>query len=258
VVSATTHVGEIAASARRRLARARVLVVGAGGLGTPAAAHLAAAGVGTIGIIDPDVIDPSNLHRQVLYTAADLGHGKATALRARLLALNPRGTVEALPARLDAENAERHVARFDFVIDGSDTIATKFVVNDAAVATGTAYSHAGVLGFLGQTMTVLPRRSACYRCLFTAPPPAGELPSCQEAGVLGPVVGTIGVVQASEALRYLLGSDALLTNRLLTYDALGSRWRTVSLRPNPCCLACSSAAPSPATAVHGCARAEAN
>jgi molybdopterin/thiamine biosynthesis adenylyltransferase len=249
---------ETGAAARRQLAAARVLVVGAGGLGTPAAAHLAAAGVGTIGLVDFDVVDPSNLHRQVLYTAADHGRAKVEALGARLVALHPQGTVETVPARLGPDNAPGLLARFDFVIDGTDALATKFLVNDAAVATGTPYSHAGVLGFLGQTMTVLPRRSTCYRCLFGAPPPAGEVPSCQEAGILGPVAGVIGTIQAAEAIRYLLGADVLLADRLLTYDALRSRWRTVQLRPNPRCAACAAPGRFPAPPADTAARPEAH
>jgi adenylyltransferase/sulfurtransferase len=226
---------------RDRLAAASVLVIGAGGLGAPAAAHLAVAGVGRIGIIDPDRVELSNLHRQLLHRTVDVGRPKVFSARARLRTVNPDATVEAIQDRLDTHNAERLFARHDFVIDGSDNLATKFLTNDVAVAQGTPYSHGGVLGFLGQTMTVVPGLSACYRCLFTAPPPPGEIPSCQEAGILGPVAGTIGITQAAQAVAFLLGGDGLLLDRLLTYDGVRALWRTVRVRANPRCAACAAA-----------------
>jgi adenylyltransferase/sulfurtransferase len=228
---------------RRRptpLGAARALVVGAGALGSPAAAHLAAAGIGTIGIIDPDRVELSNLHRQLLHRPEDLGRPKVQSARARLGAAAPGVAVEAIADRLDVHNARDLLSRYDVVIDGSDNFATKFLVNDTAVALGVPFSHGGVLGFLGQTLTVIPGDGACYRCLFAAPPPAGEVPSCQEAGILGPVAGLIGALQAAQALAVLRGDGPLLVNRLLTYDALRAQWRLVRIRRSSRCPACAS------------------
>ncbi len=225
-------------STARPLARARVLVVGAGGLGTAAAAHLAAAGVGTVGIVDPDRVELSNLHRQLLHDAHSLGRPKVTSVRDALRDIAPAVKVEPFEARVEAGNAAGLFTRYDFIVDGTDNFAAKFLINDVAVAVGVPFSHAGVLGFLGQTLTVLPRRSACYRCIFTAPPAAGEIPSCQEAGILGPVAGVLGTIQAGQAVAFLSGTDGLLLDRLLTYDALRGRWRTVRVRPRRDCPAC--------------------
>lgn len=222
------------------LARSRVLVVGIGGLGAPAAAYLAVAGVGVIGIIDPDCVELSNLHRQLLHRTPDLGRPKVASARDRLRALAPHVVVEAVQDRFSAQNAERLVMGYDFVIDGSDNFATKFLVNDVAVAHGRPFSHGGVLGFFGQTLTVIPGQTACYRCLFMAPPPAGEIPTCQEAGILGPVAGTVGTMQAAQAVAFLRGGDGWLPEGLLTYDALRTRWRTVKISPNLQCPACSA------------------
>ena len=226
--------------AERRLAGSRVLVVGAGALGSPAAAHLATAGVGTIGIVDPDRVELSNLHRQLLHGTADLGRPKVASARERLQRHVPELTVEAIQARVGTANAAPLFARYDFIIDCTDGFPAKFLINDAALQVGTPFSHAGVQGFLGQTLTVLPGRSACYRCVFTAPPPDGAVPSCREAGVLGPVAAIIGTIQATQAVAYLLGSPSLLVDRLLTYDALRTRWRQVRLARNPSCPACAA------------------
>jgi molybdopterin/thiamine biosynthesis adenylyltransferase len=219
-----------------------VLVVGAGGLGTSAAAHLAAAGVGTLGIADPDRVELSNLHRQLLHDRASLGRTKAASVRAALRHIAPGIAVETLEAHVDATNAAGLFSRYDFIVDATDNFASKFLINDVAVATGTPFSHAGVLGFLGQTLTVLPGRSACYRCIFTAPPAADAVPSCREAGILGPVAGIMGTIQAAQAVAYLSGTGGLLLDRLLTYDALGGRWRTVRVRPRHDCAACAGRA----------------
>lgn len=223
-------------------AQLRVLVVGAGGLGSIAAAHLAVEGVGTIAIVDSDRVDLSNLHRQLLYRQNDIGRPKALSASERLRALQPNLHVEAIHERLDAHNAAQLFTGYDFIIDGSDNFATKFLVNDTAVSLGTPYSHGGVLGFIGQTMTIVPGRSACYRCLFTTPPEPGEIPTCQEAGILGPVAGMIGAIQAGQLLAYARGTDDLLIDRLLTYDGLETRGRIVRLRANPRCEACGPSA----------------
>ena len=215
-----------------------MLIVGAGGLGTPAALCLAAAGVGTLGLIDGDTVDLSNLHRQIIYRTADSGRAKVAAAAARLATSYPGLSVRGFAQRLTADNAAAIIGAFDFVIDATDGIASKYLVNDAAVLYGVPFSHAGALAFHGQTMTVLPRRSACLRCLFPSPPPPDEMPTCQEAGIIGPVAGSIGVLQATEALKYLLGRGTCLVNRLLTYDALAARWRTITLARRRDCAVC--------------------
>lgn len=220
------------------LARGRVLIVGIGGLGAPSALRLAAAGVGTLGLIDGDTVDLSNLHRQVIYRTADIGELKVVAAAERLAALYPAVTVLRFAQRLTADNVAQIFRNFDFVIDATDGIASKYLVNDAAVLYRVPFSHAGVLAFQGQTMTVVPGQSACLRCLFPSPPPPADMPTCQEAGILGSVAGTFGIVQATEALKYLLGVGTLLTNRLLRYDALSARWHTVALARRRGCPLC--------------------
>ncbi|HVN88122.1 MAG TPA: HesA/MoeB/ThiF family protein [Candidatus Binatia bacterium] len=222
---------------QRHVHQGRVLIVGVGGLGCPAALQLATAGVGTIGLIDPDAVERSNLNRQILHTEADIGRAKVDSARAKVLACNPAVTVHTFNERLTAANLARIFADFDFVIDATDNVVAKFLINDGAVLTGTPYSHAGVVGFLGQTMTVLPHHTACLRCVFPAPPTA-DVPTCQEAGILGAVAGTIGCVQAGEAIKFLSGLGELISNRLLTFDALAMRWRSVPLRRNRRCPLC--------------------
>jgi molybdopterin/thiamine biosynthesis adenylyltransferase len=220
------------------------LIVGAGGLGAPAASHLAGAGVGTIGIIDPDRVELTNLHRQLVYGDADIGRPKVAAARDYLRRVALSVTVDVMEDRLDANNAARVIAGYDVVIDASDNFETKFLINDVAVGSGTPFSHGGVVGLLGQTMTVVPGRSACVRCLFGGPPPAGTTPSCQDAGILGPVAGAIGAIQAAETIALLLDDHSALLDRLLTYDALRNRWRAVDLRRDPRCPVCASVAPA--------------
>lgn len=226
---------------RESLAESRVLVVGAGALGVPAAAYLAAGGIGTIGIMDPDAVELSNLPRQILHRTEDLGRPKVLSLRDRLRRIDSHVGVETIEGRLDETNASPLIAAYDFVIDASDNFATKFLINDVAVALGIPFSHGGVLGFLGQTLTVVPGCGACYRCLFSAPPPPGETATCRDAGILGPVAGLIGAIQAAQALAALSGEPGLLIDRLLTYDALQSRWREVRIARNPRCAGCSLA-----------------
>lgn len=225
-------------NARERLVRRRVLIVGLGALGTPAALQLASAGVGTLVLVDPDVVELSNLHRQILYGMEDLGTKKVEAAKGRLVSLHPTVVVEARPERLTADNLAPLFAKVDFVIDATDGVEAKFLINDGAISNERSFSHAGVLGFQGQTMTVVPGRSACFRCLFPEPPPPGSVASCQEAGILGPTAGFIASVQASEAIRVLLGEPPLLADHLLTYDASTQRCRRVQLTRNPRCPVC--------------------
>lgn len=226
-----------------RLTDASVLVVGVGALGCAAAETLAAAGIGRLGLVDPDRVERSNLHRQLLHRTVDLGRPKVESAREKLRSRHPSLAIDAAAVRLDADNAATLFASHGCVIDATDGIATKFLLNDLAVALGVPLVHGGILRFQGQLLTILPGVSACYRCLFSAPPEEGSIPSCQEAGVLGSLAGTIGVLQAAEALRVVTGVGDLLTDRLLTYDALAGRFRHVRLRRNPSCPACRDVAP---------------
>jgi adenylyltransferase/sulfurtransferase len=222
-----------------RVRQGRALVVGAGGLGCPAALYLAAAGVGTLGLVDSDRVELSNLQRQILHSTQDLGRKKVESAKEKLQRLNPEVEIHTYPVRLDEENAAEILAPYAFIIDGSDNFATKFLVNDIAVGLGKAFSHAGIVRLQGQTMTVIPGRSACYRCLFKDPPPAGEILNCQQAGILGAIAGTIGSIQATEAIKYFVGmEDDLLVDRLLTYDAKTTKFRDIEVLRDPECRAC--------------------
>jgi adenylyltransferase/sulfurtransferase len=221
-----------------RLRAASVLVVGVGALGCAAAAALADAGIGHLTLVDGDRVERSNLHRQLLHRTADLGRPKVVSAAETLGARRPATRLTTIDARLGPDDAPSLFAGHACVVDATDGLETKFMLNDQAVRLERPLVHAGVLRFLGQVMTILPRRSACYRCLFGAPPRAADVPSCQEAGVLGSLAATIGVLQAAEAIRLVTGIGTLLTDRLLTYDALAGRWRHVRVRRNPACAAC--------------------
>lgn len=234
-----------------RLRQARVLIIGAGGLGSPAALYLGAAGVGTLGLVDPDHVELSNLQRQILHTTLDLSHQKVASAKDKISKLNPEVEVVVYPVRLEKDNAAAIFSGYDFIIDGSDNFPTKFLVNDIAVSMDIAFSHAGIVRLQGQTMTVVPRQSACYRCLFREPPPPEEILNCQQSGILGAVAGTVGSIQATEAIKYLAGfEEGLLTDRLLTYDAKSMTFHTVDVSRDVRCTACggetvgSSIAPS--------------
>ena len=229
---------EVGEPGQERLRAGRVLVIGAGGLGSPATLYLAAAGVGCIGVADGDLVELSNLQRQVIHGTPDLGRAKVLSARDRMLEINPGVQVECIGERLNAENIAGVVARYDFVLDATDNFEAKFLINDACLAAGTSFSHGGILRFKGQTMTVKPGESTCYRCIFPEPPDPAVALSCSRAGVLGVLPGVIGVIQATEAIKFLLGIGELLTSRLLTYDALTLRFREVALGRNPDCPAC--------------------
>lgn len=228
-----------------RLREASVAIVGVGALGCAAAEALAGAGVGRLTLFDGDVVERSNLHRQLLHRTADLGRAKVESAAAKLAASHPRTALVPRRERVTGANADTSLGDVDCIVDATDGFEAKFLLNDAAVRLGTPLVHAGIVRFLGQLMTILPGRSACYRCLFDAPPRPGDVPSCQEAGVLGSLAGTIGVLQAAEVIRYLTGAGELLADCLLTYDALAGRWRRVRLRRNPACVACGDAAAPP-------------
>lgn len=222
-----------------RLREARVLIIGAGGLGSPTAFYLAAAGVGALGLIDADNVELTNLHRQILHATKDLGKAKVESGKDTLTDLNPDVEVITYHCRLDPKNVDALFADYDFVVDGSDNFETKFLVNDAAVRMEKAYSHAGIVRWQGQVMTIIGGKTACYRCLFKDPPEPAEILNCQQSGIIGAVAGTIGSIQATEAIKYLIGfEENLLTDRLLTYDARSLKFRQLQVTKDPQCKAC--------------------
>lgn len=231
---------EIGPLGQKKISNGKVLIIGAGGLGSPAALYCAAAGVGTIGIVDYDKVELSNLQRQILHASAEIGHPKVESARQRLLALNDTILIKAYCEKLLYDNADAIVNGYDFVIDATDTFDSKFLINDTCVRLKIPFSHAGVLGWHGQTMTVLPGISACYRCVFQEIPPQDSVPTCSQAGILGSVAGILGTVQATEAIKYLSSSGELLTNRMLICDALTMHFRTVKVQRDSRCSACGS------------------
>jgi molybdopterin-synthase adenylyltransferase len=222
---------------RDTLHDARALIIGVGGLGSPAAMALADAGVGTLGLVDPDTVELSNLHRQPLYLESDVGSPKVDAAATRLRVEHPALRVETWRTRFDLDAAPL-LDGFDVVLDGTDSVAAKFAVNDAAVARRVPLVHAGAIGTRAQLLTILPGETACYRCLFEEPPPADEVASCEEAGVLGPVVVLAGSLQAADALRLLSGAAPLFAGRLLAFDTRAGSWRRIVVAPRPGCPAC--------------------
>lgn len=221
---------EIGEEGQLRLRHGRVLVVGAGGLGSPVLLYLAAAGVGTIGIIDGDNVDFSNLQRQIIHTTADIDRPKAISAKEKLLRLNPNIHVTAYTQFLTDDNADEILPNYDFVIDATDNLGTKYLINDLCVNVGKPYSHGAISHYSGHTMTILPG-TACYRCLIPDATPSDE----PTAGPLGAIPGILGTLQAVEALKYLTGIGSLLTNRLLTFDALAMSFHSLSLSPNSDC-----------------------
>ena len=240
---------EVGVEGQRRLERSRVLLVGAGGLGSPAAFYLAAAGVGHIRLADDDVVDRSNLQRQILHTEAAVGLPKVESARQRLQALNPRLQLEAVAERVTSANVERLLEGMDVVIDGSDNFPLRYLLNDACVKLGKPLVYGAVQRFEGQASVFDAGRHRgqcpCYRCLFPEPPPPHFAPSCAEAGVLGVLPGIVGLVQATEALKLLLGIGQSLAGRLLQFDALGMQFRQVRLAPDPECPVCAPGRPFP-------------
>jgi sulfur-carrier protein adenylyltransferase/sulfurtransferase len=229
---------QVGAEGQRRLAAARVLLIGAGGLGSPAALYLAAAGVGTLGIVEFDRVDVTNLQRQVLYGTSDVGRAKLDAARERLTDLNPQVKVDRHDARLTSANAMELIAAYDVVVDGSDNFPTRYLVNDASVLSGRPNVHGSVFRFDGQASVLGTKDGPCYRCLFPAPPPPGTVPSCEEGGVLGVLPGLVGTVQAAETLKLILGVGEPLIGRLLMIDALRMQFRVLKFARDPACPAC--------------------
>ena len=228
---------EVGGTGQAKLRAARVLVIGAGGLGCPLVLYLAASGVGTIGVMDDDVVDLSNLQRQVAHTTGRIGVPKVTSLAEAVREINPDCVIEPYGERLTAANAMELVARYDIVCDGSDNFPTRFLLNDTCVLAKRTLISAAVLRFDGQLATFKPG-GPCYRCLYPAPPPDGMIPTCGEAGVLGAVVGVMGSLQAAEVLKEILGIGEGLSGRLLIWDALSVRFRTIKLPRDPACPAC--------------------
>ncbi|MDR3194419.1 MAG: molybdopterin-synthase adenylyltransferase MoeB [Tannerella sp.] len=228
---------DIGVEGQEKILNGKVLVIGAGGLGAPILLYLAAAGVGTLGVIDGDVVDLSNLQRQVIHFTPDVGKAKVLSAKEKINQINPDVKVNAYHGLFNAENAFDLIRDYDFIVDGTDNFPVKFLINDACVLLGKPFSHGGILRFNGQTLTHLPG-TACYRCAFHSPPPPNAVPTCSQAGVLGAIAGMLGTVQAAEALKYLTGVGDLLTNRLLAFDAKAMTFRTAKLKRNAKCPVC--------------------
>lgn len=228
------RIPEIGIAGQKKLLNSRVLVIGAGGLGSPALYYLACAGVGTIGIIDKDRVELSNLQRQILHTLNDLGDLKTNSARKTLNLLNPDISIETYGEPFTVDSGCTLINRFDFVIEATDNFESKFLINDVCVQARIPFCHAGILGMIGQVLTVVPGEGACYRCVFGNIPEKGEVQSTDEVGVLGAVAGVLGAIQATEAVKYLTGIGELLTGRMLTCDALTMEFRKIELPPPSC------------------------
>lgn len=228
---------EVGGTGQERISNGKVLIVGAGGLGSPAALYLVAAGVGTIGIVDADVVDLSNLQRQIIHSMPDLDKPKVVSAKEKIEKVNSDVKVIAYHKHIYAENVMDIIKDYDFIIDGTDNFPAKFLINDACVIAAKAFSHGGILRFNAQTMTYTSGK-ACYRCVFPKLPPKDLVPTCSQAGVLGPVAGILGAIQATEALKYLIGNGDLLINRLLIFNALQMDFRVVKFMKNNACPLC--------------------
>jgi molybdopterin/thiamine biosynthesis adenylyltransferase/rhodanese-related sulfurtransferase len=229
---------EVGMEGQQRLKAARVLCIGAGGLGSPLALYLAAAGVGTLGLVDFDVVDFTNLQRQIIHTTADVGRPKLDSATEKIKAINPFVNVRNFETRLTSENALDIFREFDIVADGTDNFPTRYLVNDACVLSGKPNVYASIFRFEGQASVFATERGPCYRCLYPEPPPPGLVPSCAEGGVLGILPGLLGVMQATEVIKLILGKGDPLVGRLLLVDAMGMRFRELKLRKNPECPVC--------------------
>jgi Dinucleotide-utilizing enzymes involved in molybdopterin and thiamine biosynthesis family 2 len=229
---------EVGVDGQRRLKGARVLCVGAGGLGSPAALYLAAAGVGTLGLVDFDAVDVSNLQRQIIHGTPDVGRSKLASAKARLASLNPHLNIETFETALTSANALDILRDFDVILDGTDNFATRYLVNDACVLLGKPNAYGSIFRFEGQASVFATKDGPCYRCLYPEPPPAGLVPSCAEGGVLGVLPGVIGTIQATETIKLILGAPGTLVGRLLLYDAWNMKFRELKLRRDPACPVC--------------------
>ena len=230
---------DVGGKGQEKLLNAKALIIGTGGLGSPCSFYLAAAGVGRIGLVDSDKVELNNLQRQIVHTTADAGVPKTESGKKRLNALNPQVKVVTHQIRLDSTNILDIIKEYDIIVDGSDNFPTRYLVNDACVLSKKPLVHAGVFRYDGQIMTISPGNGPCYRCLFSEPPPPGAVPSCQEGGILGAVAGILGVLQANEALKLILGIGEPLVGRLLIFNALDSSSRIVKVPQDKDCLICS-------------------
>ncbi|HJO48586.1 MAG TPA: molybdopterin-synthase adenylyltransferase MoeB [Candidatus Scalindua sp.] len=230
---------EVGGKGQKKLLEAKVFLVGAGGLGSPAAFYLAAAGIGKIGIADNDNVDFSNLQRQILHSTKDVDYPKAQSAKETIEDLNPDVEVVPYTDRLNSDNIIDIIKDYDVILDGSDNFPTRYLVNDACVMLGKPLSHGAIFRFDGQATTIIPGEGPCYRCLYETPPPPDLVPSCQEAGVLGVIAGTIGVIQATEVIKLILGKGDLLNGKLLLYDSLGMDFKKLKIQRNPDCPICS-------------------
>src|ERR671926_322812 len=229
---------EVALDGQKKLKSARILTIGAGGLGSPLALYLAAAGVGTLGIVDFDVVDESNLQRQIIHGTSDVGRPKMESARDRIKDINPNVNVEGFEEPLSSENALDIFEDFDIIVDGTDNFPTRYLVNDACVLSGKPNVYGSIFRFEGQASVFWAEKGACYRCLYPEPPPPGLVPSCAEGGVLGVLPGIVGTIQANEVLKVILGGGEPLINRLLLFDAWRMRFRELKLRKDPDCPVC--------------------
>ncbi|HKF20605.1 MAG TPA: molybdopterin-synthase adenylyltransferase MoeB [Candidatus Angelobacter sp.] len=231
---------EVGIEGQQKLKAARVLSIGAGGLGSPVALYLAAAGVGTIGLVDFDVVDFTNLQRQIIHFTSDVGRPKLESAKNKIAAVNPFVEVRTFETKLSSENALQIFADFDIIVDGTDNFPTRFLVNDACVFTGKPNVYGSIFRFEGQASVFAAKTGPCYRCLYPEPPPPGAVPSCAEGGVLGILPGLVGLIQATETIKLILGAGDSLIGRLLLVDALGMKFRELKLRKNPDCVVCGS------------------
>lgn len=229
---------EVGLEGQRKLKAARVLMIGTGGLGSPLGLYLAAAGIGTIGLVDFDVVDESNLQRQIIHGTKDVGRPKIASAKDRLLDINPNTKIESFETRLTSENALELFKDFDVIVDGTDNFPTRYLVNDASVLTGKPNVYGSIFRFEGQASVFWAEKGACYRCLYPEPPPPGLVPSCAEGGVLGVLPGIVGTIQANEVIKVILGAEGILLNRLLLFDAWKMKFRELKLRKSPDCPIC--------------------
>ncbi len=229
---------EVGLEGQRKLKAARVLMIGTGGLGSPLGLYLAAAGVGTIGLVDFDVVDESNLQRQIIHGTKDVGRPKIESAKERLKDINPNTNIDAYETRLTSENALELFREYDVVVDGTDNFPTRYLVNDACVLTKKPNVYGSIFRFEGQASVFWAEKGACYRCLYPEPPPPGLVPSCAEGGVLGVLPGIVGTIQANEVIKVILGAEGILLNRLLLFDAWQMKFRELKLRKNPACPIC--------------------
>lgn len=231
---------DVSVQGQEKILNSKVLIIGTGGLGAPAAMYLGAAGVGTIGLVDDDNVDLSNLQRQIIHGTKDIGKSKVISGKESINEMNPDVNVITYKERATSENILDIIKdqNYDFIIDGTDNFPVKFLINDACVMLKKPFSHAGIIRFQGQTMTYVPGKGPCYRCIFKNPPPPDAVPTCQQAGVLGVMGGVIGSIQATEALKYIIGVGDLLTEKLLTYDAKKMEFRKINISHDNKCAIC--------------------